>query len=430
MRIAIATRSMNDCLYEASCDLLRWSPLGADSRSDVPRHRIQNTDNFGYFRELLSLAADWIISVDEDAFVLEPGRLLDLVQAMEQGGYAACGMPDGGVVPIRRHNPVACNAYFNVLDLRRVRRVWSNWERVVAAKHQPAYESRVADFAKRTTFAFDHFERYYGVFFSLLEAGERILYLDAETWQDGVSTLLKDTAGRPLLIHCWYTRHWDFSYHTRRRYQAALNYARQVQGLGPYRGIEAKPAPACPMPPASPVGKWETLYEQSPDPEPLGDPLTYEKAARFLRGLKTVEDWGCGWRWFRRYFQEGVHYRGVDGSRAPGVEVVADLRQYTSQAEGILLRHVLEHNQDWAEILTNALRSFTKRLVLVLSTPFADITRPVGENAHLGVPCLAFAKKDLIRHFTGLKWTLEENLRTNGEYGVEQVFYLERAESN
>jgi GT2 family glycosyltransferase/tetratricopeptide (TPR) repeat protein len=214
---------MNDILYRASGELLGLP---------CPRYRLTATDNFGYFRELLRLDADWVISLDEDAFVLDLGRLLGLVRDLEEGGYTACGMPDGGVVPIRRHNPAACNAYFNVFDLRRVRRVWQDWDRVRTATHRPEYEGLVAPFARRTTFAFDHFERYYGAFFSLLDAGERFLYLDAEEWQDGVSTLLKDAAGAPLLLHCWYTRHWTCSYHTRVRYQAAINYARTFQGLG------------------------------------------------------------------------------------------------------------------------------------------------------------------------------------------------------
>ena len=111
---------------------------------------------------------------------------------------------DGTITPIRRHNPAACNAFFNVFNLRRVRPVWEQWDQVLAARHQPEFESKVADFARRSPRAFDDFERYYGVFFALLAAGERILYLDAEEWQDGITTLLKDSEGAPLLLHCWW----------------------------------------------------------------------------------------------------------------------------------------------------------------------------------------------------------------------------------
>jgi GT2 family glycosyltransferase/tetratricopeptide (TPR) repeat protein len=234
MRLAVATRSMSDFLYRASGDLLGLEGVCAGNGVRWERHRLTGTDNFGYFRELLRLDADWVINLDEDAFVLDPARLLGLVRALEAGGYAACGMPDGGVVPIRRHNPAACNAYFNVFDLRRVRPVWQDWDRVVAARHRPEYEGLVAPFARRSVFAFDHFERYYGAFFALLGAGEHILYLDAEEWQDGITTLLKDAAGEPLLLHCWYSRYWDTSHHTRLRYREAIDYARRAQGRDAY----------------------------------------------------------------------------------------------------------------------------------------------------------------------------------------------------
>jgi hypothetical protein len=428
MRIAIATRSMNETLYAASGELLpHRGPLPAGL--DIPRVRLTGTDGLDYFRRLAEIDADWVINIDEDAFVLDPQRLWGLLEAMEHGGYAASGMPDGGVVQIRRHNPTVCNAFFNGFDLRRVRRAWKQWDRVVAAKHRQSYEAHVAPFARRTTYSIDNFERYYGAFFSLLEAGERILYLDAEDWEDGVSTLLKDPNGAPLLIHCWYSRHWEFSYHTRRRYARAVDAARRAQGLTPY---EWPPIVRHPMPlgvTASNLGRWDGVYRNAARRQSYKDTLTSEKAAAFLEVCASVEDWGCGWGLFRAYLKDSVRYRGIDGSQSPFADEVADLCSYRSQVEGILLRHVLEHNPAWEQVLENALCSFTKRLVIVLFTPFTDVTQVIGYNETMGVPDLAFAKTDLIRRFTGLRWQLEENLRTNTQYGVEHVFYLERPSS-
>jgi hypothetical protein len=141
---------------------------------------------------------------------------------MEEAGYAACGMPDGGVVPIRRHNPSACNVFFNVFDLRRVRPAWADWARVLGLRHRPAYERAAPPFARRTAYRFDDFEPYYGAFFALLEVGERILYLDAEEWRDGVTTLVKTPDGRPLLLHGWYARDWAADPATRARYEAVV----------------------------------------------------------------------------------------------------------------------------------------------------------------------------------------------------------------
>jgi hypothetical protein len=233
MRVAIATRSMNDCLYRISGDLLALEQLGLRFGSPVERHRITGTDNVGYFQRLLDLDADWVVSIDEDAFLISPDRLAELIATMDREGYAACGMPDGGVVRIRYHNPLGCNAFFNAFDLRKARPAWHDWPAVLATTYRPQYERLAPAFACRTPLAFDHFQAYYSVFFRLVEAGERILYLDAQEWQDGVSTLLKDPSGEALLVHCWYTRSWDTSYHTRRRYLAAIQFARQAQGLPP-----------------------------------------------------------------------------------------------------------------------------------------------------------------------------------------------------
>ncbi len=233
MRVAIATRSMNDYLYQVSGWLLGLEQLAVRFGAPVERRRITGTDNVGYFRKLLEIEADWVISTDEDAFLLSPDRLAELIALMDREGYAACGMPDGGVVKIRYHNPVGCNAFFNVFDLRKVRPAWQDWAAVLATTHRPEYQCLAPAFACRTPYAFDHFQAYYSVFFRLIEAGERLLYLDAREWQDGVSTLLEDPSGEPLLLHCWYTRNWDTSYHTRRRYLAAIELARQSQGLPP-----------------------------------------------------------------------------------------------------------------------------------------------------------------------------------------------------
>jgi hypothetical protein len=103
---------------------------------------------------------------------------------------------------------------------------------------------------------------------------------------------------------------------------------------------------------------------------------------------------------------------------------VADLTRYTSHAEGLLLRHVLEHNENWRAVLGNALRSFTRRLVIVLFTPFVEKTSRVGYTEAVGVPDIAFARDDLTAYFTGLNWSLEEGLRTRTQYGVEHIFYI------
>ena len=215
---------MTKALYALSGEFLRF-----EGTEPSDRIRIAQASAIDYFRELIALDTEWVINLDEDAFLLDPQAILGLIQQMEKQGYAACGMPDGGVVSIRSHHPAVCNAFFNIFDIRRVRRACADWNRVCTLRHRREYERFAPSFARRTPFAFDDFEPYYCVFFALLEAGERILYLSAEQWQDGVTTVVNLPDGKPLLMHAWYAREWATDIATQRRYEAVLTCARQHQ---------------------------------------------------------------------------------------------------------------------------------------------------------------------------------------------------------
>jgi hypothetical protein len=87
------------------------------------------------------------------------------------------------------------------------------------------------------------------------------------------------------------------------------------------------------------------------------------------------------------------------------------------------MRHVLEHNPfDWRLILDNAVASFTKRMVLVLFTPTADLTILLKDG---DPPDASLSWLDLTARFDGLS-VGHERLITGTQYGVENIFYLEK----
>jgi hypothetical protein len=101
-----------------------------------------------------------------------------------------------------------------------------------------------------------------------------------------------------------------------------------------------------------------------------------------------------------------------------------------SHAEGVFLRHVLEHNADgWRDILLNALRSFSRRMVLVVYTPFGDVTRNVRARtpSDVNVPtALSFCKEDITDLFPeDVAWftVVGDPLET-----YETMFFLERGQ--
>lgn len=154
---------------------------------------------------------------------------------------------------------------------------------------------------------------------------------------------------------------------------------------------------------------------------------SYKKAAAFLGD--EVEDWGCGTAWAKMYFKK---YRGIDGSRHSNVDIVADVAEYRSSVNNILMREVLEYNTRWEEVLENVKKSFKKKFCLVVSTPFAKVTHvALQEKAPTRsggiIPELNFNKKDILDKFPRSEFiTKEEIIETNHLYNRDWILYVER----
>lgn len=160
---------------------------------------------------------------------------------------------------------------------------------------------------------------------------------------------------------------------------------------------------------------------------------SYKKAAAFLGD--TVEDWGCGTGWAKRYFKD---YRGIDGSPCRYTDEVADLVKYTSSVDNILMRQVLELNTQWRQILENIKKSFKKKFCLIIYSPLVKKTR-IGETAQAlyadGTPqkgkiisTIYFNKQDILDYFPASEGyaVSEEIIKTNQGYGQEWILYIEK----
>jgi hypothetical protein len=159
-------------------------------------------------------------------------------------------------------------------------------------------------------------------------------------------------------------------------------------------------------------------------PFPYGSETTYKKAIDFLDGPWVIEDWGCGTAWAKRFVKRG-RYVGIDGSFSLHCDVIADLRTYRSGADGILMRHILEHNYDWKKILENALASFRRKFALIIFTPFGEVTRTIAMNENPKVPDISFWKYDILDFLRPYVFT-EEALKTVTQYGQEHMFYISK----
>jgi hypothetical protein len=184
------------------------------------------------------------------------------------------------------------------------------------------------------------------------------------------------------------------------------------------------------MSPVTNLGKWDRWYAllgDDPSPQPYAQTITYELGVAWLDDCETVEDWGCGKGWLRTLIRPD-RYRGIDGSASPFADEIVDLADYRSSVPGVFMRHVIEHDMRWKEILANALASFTHRMVLILFTPLVEQTHDIAWEADPGVPNLAFALDDLTTVFAepdGVSWH-HETLATTSQFETETIFYLQR----
>lgn len=175
------------------------------------------------------------------------------------------------------------------------------------------------------------------------------------------------------------------------------------------------------------VGKWNAAYANARVSAPYGETTTYTKGAEWLWGCQTIQDWGCGLGYFHTCLQH-QRYVGLDGSSSDFVDHVVDLTIYRSDVQGIFMRHVLEHNLEWRKILENAVASFTRRMCLVVFTPFAEKTGVIVTaefTPGVCIPDISFSRQELTSYFN--KFLIgEETLKTRTQYGIEHVFYLEK----
>lgn len=171
------------------------------------------------------------------------------------------------------------------------------------------------------------------------------------------------------------------------------------------------------------VERWQNWYRGVDTPQAYGEDTSYRVAIKFFDDI-FVEDWGSGKGYFK-YLYGPENCIGVDGTETPFTDVVVDLREYRSSVPGIHMRHVIEHNLDWDEILRNAAASFEEKMVLTIFTPMARKTQQIAWNEIVDVPDMSFAHRDIVKFFPDcdIKW---KDYKTNTQYGKERVYLMEK----
>ena len=155
-----------------------------------------------------------------------------------------------------------------------------------------------------------------------------------------------------------------------------------------------------------------------------GAETTYQKAGEWLSGM-AVEDWGCGYCFARKYMQS---YIGIDVG-CPLADKNVDLKEYHSSIDGILIRHVLEHDYNWRMIIKNAVESFKKRLCVIFFIPPNNVEDLLhSDEATIDCPVLSICKPDFEDILTTGGCTFTSDLLQTGScpYGLEMIYYVEK----
>lgn len=222
-RIKIFTRSMNPILYRAAMSFIDLP---------YPKVRVTGASSLGYLLQVIEdETADVAINIDEDAFVTDPAALRSLISHVIEGDYANCGMPDGGVVPIRHHHPRVTNPYFTIMNTAKVRDLLAPG---IYSGHPLNDESCLAHHPThllRTPWNLDGYEPY-NELLAWIAANFKTLYLDAEPHRDKISTVLLNHEADPFLIHTWFSRTYGRELAGTRRINAIMTEARHENSSG------------------------------------------------------------------------------------------------------------------------------------------------------------------------------------------------------
>lgn len=138
-----------------------------------------------------------------------------------------------------------------------------------------------------------------------------------------------------------------------------------------------------------------------------GDESSYQAAADWLDWPGwLVEDWGCGCAYARRFFHHAKYF-GIDGSQNDYADLCrVELDCRFSTPDGLMMRHVLDHNEGWRSVLNRAASCCQRRMVLDFFIPFGPVTKIVDRTFDPRYPDIVnmqFRREDIFEELTAYR---------------------------
>lgn len=209
MNIQIFTRTLNPTLYAISNEFL---PKNIERVKCTQFNLWEDASNYLYL--ILTMGNDWVINLDEDAFVTDWSSIIDIIKFMDENGIEYCGMPDGGVCHHRSNSWIVCNPFFNIFNVRAIRRKLVHRDIINRYPYNPEMEKNKPFFVNNLPQG-RMYEPFNSLFYWLAD-NFKCLYLNALDHPDKISTMLQ-WKEKAFLYHSWYSREFHFDSKKRQR---------------------------------------------------------------------------------------------------------------------------------------------------------------------------------------------------------------------
>ena len=227
MEIKIVTNYQNDELYSISKEY--YKDLGIETVGINGNNMFYGYKFFDYMvKDEKFKDTDWIIYLDEDCFITDTGAMMDLLDYQIKNKIHCCGVPDGGVISHRFHNPISIIAFFMILNIGEIQKKYNSDESNrmrydhdldkyiphdlinTSKPFNEKFNRTIADGYAPYGIKYDDFEPTYKLFFWMLRNGYKILYLDAYDYpEDDYATVVKNHKGVDFVYHTWFARKFN-----------------------------------------------------------------------------------------------------------------------------------------------------------------------------------------------------------------------------
>jgi hypothetical protein len=245
MNIKLVTNYQSEELYSKTKEFYKdfgFEMIGVDGSNHFYGFQF-----FNYMMTDPRFDCDWIIYIDEDCIITDKEALLDLLNYQIENNIHCSGVPDGGVISHRFHNPISIIAFFAIINVGELRKKYTLAEANIMKydhdldkyiphhiintnrPYQEKFSRIIAPGYLPYGVIYDNFEPTYKLFFWLLRNNYKIEYLNGYDYpDDDFTTVVKNHKGVDFAYHTWFAREWRTPYH-RERIMKIINYCNEIK---------------------------------------------------------------------------------------------------------------------------------------------------------------------------------------------------------